>query len=87
MKRRVLTYSNIVIDEIFIAYSEKVEVEGYGSSEPQPLVIMSMSWGMDTIAEKVEAEGYGNSEPQPLVILSMSRGMDTIAEKVEAEGL
>jgi len=85
LKRRVLTYSNIVIDEIFIAYSEKVEAEGYGNSKPPPLVILSMLRGMDTITEKVEAVGYGNSEPLPLVILSMLRGKDAIAEKVEVE--
>jgi len=39
-----------------VAISVKVEAEGYGNKEPQPLVILAMSRGMDTISEKVEAE-------------------------------
>ena len=43
--------------------AEKVEAEGYGNEEPQPLVILSMQRELVAISVKVEAEGYGNKEP------------------------
>jgi hypothetical protein len=40
-----------------VAFSEKVEVGGFGNKDPQPLDVLSLSRNLAALSEQVEAEG------------------------------